>query len=204
MVCAGAETGGGALTVTCAVASAVPESPRATKWYVVEAAGVTVCVPLVGTVPMPSIDVLVASVVCQLRVTWSPAVICEGVAVICAVGAGADGGAVTAGGGGCFFLQPATATKATSRTTGTRIRERRIKVWLLLRHPNNAAILSLGAGIAALQRRFRLPELCADCVIVKCAFVFCSGPQATRTAPARPDGVVARLSPAQQARMEIS
>jgi hypothetical protein len=45
------------------------------------------------------------------------------VAVICAVGAGmVTGGAVTAGGSGCFFLQPATATKATSRTTGTRMR----------------------------------------------------------------------------------
>jgi hypothetical protein len=46
------------------------------------------------------------------------------VAVSCAVGAGAvTGGAVCAGGGGgSFFLHPDTASKVTSRTTGTKTR----------------------------------------------------------------------------------
>lgn len=50
-------------------------------------------------------ETLVASVVRQLRVTWSPAEIALGVALIFAVGAGAvAAGAVSAGGGGgCFF-----------------------------------------------------------------------------------------------------
>jgi hypothetical protein len=52
--------------------------------------------------------------------------------VILAVGAGATtGGAVGAGGGVTFFLQPATAIKATSSATGTRIRLRRSNGLLL-------------------------------------------------------------------------
>jgi uncharacterized RmlC-like cupin family protein len=55
-----------------------------------------------------------------------------GEAEICAVGAGVTtAGAVAAGGGAFFFLQPATATKATSNTTGTRIRYRRSNGFLL-------------------------------------------------------------------------
>jgi hypothetical protein len=59
------------------------------------------------------------------RTTWSPAETTEGVAVICAVGACTvgGGGAVSTGNGGCFFLQPATANNATTKTAGTRMRE---------------------------------------------------------------------------------
>jgi hypothetical protein len=75
---------------------------------------------------MPSMDTLLASVVCQLRTAWSPAEITVGATVICAVGAGTEaGGAVSAGGGGGdFFLQPATAIKETSNTAGIKMRER--------------------------------------------------------------------------------
>ena len=73
---------------------------------------------------MPSMETLVASVVRQVRTTWSPADMVEGVAVNCAVGAGmAGGGAVSAGGSGfCLCLQPAIATKAATQSTGTRER----------------------------------------------------------------------------------
>ena len=66
---------------------------------------------------MPSIETDVASVVRQVNCTWSPAEITVGVAVSCAVGAGAIAvGAVSAGGNGLlFFLQPDTAVKATKR-----------------------------------------------------------------------------------------
>jgi hypothetical protein len=50
--------------------------------------GVTVFTPELGTSPMPSIEMLVASVVRQERTTWSPAEIVVGVAVSWAVGAG--------------------------------------------------------------------------------------------------------------------
>jgi hypothetical protein len=95
--------------------------------------GVTVLTPEVGTSPIPSIEMVVASDVRQERTTWSPAEITEGVAVICAVGAGAEevGGAVIGAGGASFFLQPATATNATSKTAGTKIREREFNGLLL-------------------------------------------------------------------------
>jgi hypothetical protein len=68
---------------------------------------------------------LLASVVRQVRTTWSPAVTTVGVAVICAVGAGTTTGGGGAGGGGTgFFLQPATVTRAKSNATGTRMRLR--------------------------------------------------------------------------------
>jgi hypothetical protein len=52
--------------------------------------------------------------------------------VICAVGAGTTtGGAVTGAGGAGFFLQPATATMATSRTKNTTKRLRRFTELLL-------------------------------------------------------------------------
>src|ERR1017187_6849181 len=96
--------------------------------------GVTVFTPELGTSPMPSIDTVVASAVRQDSTTWSPAEITDGVAVICAAGAGAvaaGGGAVSMGSGACFFLQPATATSATSRTTGIKMRERTFNGLLL-------------------------------------------------------------------------
>src|ERR1700678_4144896 len=96
--------------------------------------GVTVLTPEVGTEPMPSMLTVVASAVRQERTTWSPAEMTEGVAVICAVGAGTEdgGGAVSAGSGGpCFFLQPATASNETSNTTGTKMRERTFNGLLL-------------------------------------------------------------------------
>jgi hypothetical protein len=143
--------------VTCAEASAVPPSPRATRRYVVEVLGVTVLTPLVGTSPIPSITALVASVVRQLSVTWSPAEIWLGVAVICAVGGTEVGGAVAAGGGGaCFFLQPATANKAISIIAGTKIRNRRFNALLLLQFPDDITILSL--SLAASRQRLRLPR----------------------------------------------
>jgi hypothetical protein len=81
---------------------------------------------------MPSIIALLASVVRQVRTTWSPAVISVGVAVICAVGAGTTIGGGGGGGGGTgFFLQPATVTNAKSNATGTRMRLRVFNAWLL-------------------------------------------------------------------------
>jgi hypothetical protein len=82
---------------------------------------------------MPSIDTVVASVVRHERATWSPAETTVGVAVICAVGAGADDvGAVSEDiGGGVFFLQPAMETKATRTTSGTKVRKRRFNGLLL-------------------------------------------------------------------------
>jgi hypothetical protein len=71
---------------------------------------------------MPSIETEVASTVRHVNCTWSPAEITVGVAVRCAVGAGAaaDGGAACGGGIGFCFLQPDTATRAKSRKIGTR------------------------------------------------------------------------------------
>src|SRR5258708_32558233 len=63
---------------------------------------------------MPSIDTSVASVVFQVRITLSPALILSGVAVMVAVGgvpvsaAGGGGG----GGGACFLPHPANAAIA--------------------------------------------------------------------------------------------
>ncbi len=98
-----------------------------------EVVGVTVRTPELGTSPMPSMETLVASAVRHDRTTWSPAEITDGVAVICAAGAGtvAVGGAVSTGGGGCFFLQPATASNETSITTGITKRERTFNGLLL-------------------------------------------------------------------------
>lgn len=74
-----------------------------------------------GTSPRPSIEALVAFVVFQVSTTLSPAVTTVGDTEIFAVGAGAvAGGAVATGGGGSFFLQPAPATRAISKTTGTK------------------------------------------------------------------------------------
>jgi hypothetical protein len=95
---------------------------------------------------MPSIDALLASVVRQVRTTWSPAVISVGVAVICAVGAGTTtGGGGGAGGGTGFFLQPATVTSAKSNATGTRMRLRVFNERLL---PQIQKFRSRGLGIS--------------------------------------------------------
>jgi uncharacterized membrane protein YfcA len=90
-------------------------------------------VPLVGTSPTPSIVALVAFVLLQLSVTESPALMREGVALIEAVGAAVGAGGGAAGAGGCFFLQPAMATKATSRTAGAKTRILRFNWGLLSR-----------------------------------------------------------------------
>jgi hypothetical protein len=82
LVLEGTTTAGAELTVTLAVASAVPPGPVATRWKLVEFAGVTVLTPEVGTSPMPSMEMVVASEVRQERTTWSPAEIADGVAVI--------------------------------------------------------------------------------------------------------------------------
>jgi hypothetical protein len=81
-------------------------------------------------------ETLVASEVRQVNTTWSPAVMLDGVAVSCAVGAGAaaGGGAVSACGMGfSFFLQPAAPIKATRSNTGTKKRKICFKIHLLLR-----------------------------------------------------------------------
>jgi hypothetical protein len=83
---------------------------------VVDVVGATVFTPTVGTSPSPSIETEVAEVVRQVNCTWSPAEITVGVALSCAVGAGAVAdGAVSTGGRGLLFLQPATAVKAIKR-----------------------------------------------------------------------------------------
>jgi hypothetical protein len=89
---------------------------------VVDIPGFTVFTPAVGTSPIPSIEADVAFKVFQCSSTGSPAFTEVGLALMSAVGAGvATGGAVAAGGGGAFFLQPATANKATKRNTGIKI-----------------------------------------------------------------------------------
>src|SRR6266702_347030 len=75
-------------TVTRTLASVVPPSPLATRWKLVELDGETVCVPLMATVPMPSIVTEVASVVRQLSTTDWPRSMASGSAVRLAVGAG--------------------------------------------------------------------------------------------------------------------
>jgi hypothetical protein len=97
-------------------------------------------------------DTLVASDVRHVSTTWSPAEITTGVAVICAVGAGAfvlEAGAVSvAGGSGVFFLQPATETNATTRTKGVRMRLRSFNGILLPKiqncHPSQAGLYFCG------------------------------------------------------------
>ena len=90
-------------------------------------------------------EALVALVVRQVRTTWSPAVIRVGVAVISAVGAGVTtGGGGGAGGGTGFFLQPATATRATSNATGTSKRFRMFKGLLL---PQSQTVSSERSGL---------------------------------------------------------
>ena len=87
-------------TVTRTLASAVPPSPLAVRWKLVEVDGETVWVPLTLTGPMPSMDTDVALVVRQLRTTDWPRSIASGSAVRLAVGAGvvaAAAGAVLAG-----------------------------------------------------------------------------------------------------------
>jgi hypothetical protein len=78
-------------------------------------------------------ETVVASVVCQLSCTWSPAATCAGVALNCAVGAGAIAAGAVSEAGTCFgfFPQPATVIKATRRTTGTKIRLSRFNGLLL-------------------------------------------------------------------------
>src|SRR4051794_619539 len=87
----------GTRTVTRTFASAVPPSPLATRWKLVELEGVTVCVPFTATGPNPSIETEVASVVRQFNTTDCPRSTASGSAVRLAVGAGL-GGAVAAGG----------------------------------------------------------------------------------------------------------
>src|SRR5665213_1897479 len=83
-----AEGGLGTRTVTRTLASVLPPSPLATRWKLVELEGETVCVPLTGTGPMPSMTTLVALVVRQLRTRDWPISMARGSAVRVAVGAG--------------------------------------------------------------------------------------------------------------------
>src|SRR6478609_9308282 len=99
---AGGGGGGGAFTVTRAVALCVPPAPLAVSVYVVDSAGVTCCVPLGCTAPIPSMPTSVALLVCQVSVVDCPLSIVSGLALNEAVGAaGAGGGG--GGGGGCFL-----------------------------------------------------------------------------------------------------
>src|SRR5665213_4120624 len=88
LVSAGATGATGTRTVTRTLASAEPPSPLAVRWKLVEVEGETVCVPLTGTWPMPSMVTVVASVVRQLRTTDWPRSMANGSAVRFAVGAG--------------------------------------------------------------------------------------------------------------------
>ena len=77
-------------------------------------AGFTVWVPEEGTLPMPSMEMSFALVVCQVSATPSPGLTTVGAAVMEAVGAGAAiAGGGGGGGGAAFLLQPLiAATKA--------------------------------------------------------------------------------------------
>src|SRR5882672_1800140 len=104
---------------------------------------------------MPSMETLVASEVRHVNTTWSPAEMLDGVAVSCAVGAGATaaGGAVSAGGSGfSFFLQPAAPIKATRGNTGTKKRRVCFKRYLLLRLRQNRGFWVLCDAQQALPR----------------------------------------------------
>ena len=82
--------------------------------------GVTVFTPEVGTSPIPSMEALVASVVCQDELNLVSGRDHAGSSCDLRGGCSRDAGwARLRGGGSCFFLQPATATRATSRTAGT-------------------------------------------------------------------------------------
>src|SRR5437868_4794321 len=117
-VALGADGGGGAgaVTVTRAVASWVPPSPLAVRWYVVESSGVTCCEPLGCTAPMPSMVTSVALVVCQVSVLDWPLSTVLGLALSEAVGA-AGGGGGGGGGGATFFLQAPSVMMAPSANT---------------------------------------------------------------------------------------
>jgi hypothetical protein len=89
------------------------------------------------------------------------------------VGAGVAGGAVAAGGGGCFFLQPATATRATSSTTGMKTRKRRFNALLLLQFQDDITILCLcSTGRTASQQYMRMYMGRANSIVRNCAVVF--------------------------------
>ena len=116
---AGAVGATGTRTVTRTLASAVPPSPLATRWKLVEVDGETVWVPLTLTGPMPSMETEVALVVRQLRTTDWPRSMASGSAVRLAVGAAVGASAVgprLAGFTGLVFLwQPVMAARPTAR-----------------------------------------------------------------------------------------
>ena len=104
-------------TVIRAVASAVPVSFLATRWYVVDSLGVTLVAPLGSTLPMPSMLISLAkSVDHDRRAAWLGAMVL-GVAVNVALGAGADVGGIGVGGVGFFLLHAATASRSTTAET---------------------------------------------------------------------------------------
>src|ERR1700679_426596 len=111
-------------TVTRTLASTVPPSPMATRWKLGEGGGETGGVPLGLTLPMPSMETALASVVRQLRTTDWPRSMASGSAVSVAVGAGAALGVVgprLAGLGAVEFLwQPATAARAKANNSTAR------------------------------------------------------------------------------------
>src|SRR5579864_1318401 len=105
-------TAGLALTVTRALASALPPGPFATNSYVVESLGFTVRVPDAETVPRPLMVIEFALLVLQLNCALWPCSISAGVAVSDAVGVG--GGGVGGIALACFLAQPARNRVATS------------------------------------------------------------------------------------------
>src|SRR6185437_7290286 len=129
-VSVGATGACGTRTVTRTLASAVPPSPLAVRWKLVEVEGETVCVPLTATGPMPSMVTLVASVVRQLRTTDWPRSMASGSAVRFAVGAavGVVVGALAEGlTGAVLWWQPARAKRPSVRNRD--VREARRWVW---------------------------------------------------------------------------
>ncbi len=74
------------MTVTSALASALPPGPVAVRVKVVESCGETFCVPLDGTLPMPVMLAVLAPVVFQLRIVDWPRSMTFGEALMEAVG----------------------------------------------------------------------------------------------------------------------
>jgi hypothetical protein len=120
---AAAGGGGGCVTVSRVVASCVPPAPLAVKRYVVDWVGDTVCEPLAGTAPTPSIETSVALVVCQFSEADPPTRMSVGSTEIEAVGAGGGGGR-GGGAGATFFLQAPNIMMAPRATAVTKYFDR--------------------------------------------------------------------------------
>ena len=137
---AGGAGGTSRFTVTSALDCALPPGPVAVRVKVVESCGETFCVPFGGTVPIPPMVAVVASVVFQVRTVDWPRSITFGEAVMEAVGWAAGGG--NGGGGGdatgVFLWQPdrARIAERLERTASFRSEVKdnlNLPVWVVLR-----------------------------------------------------------------------